>query len=254
VNSRGAADLGVTPELLPGYARVGDDAARARYGKLWGAPIPAESGMTARQMMDAAARGTLKALYVMGANPVKTFGLAAPSRIGGLDLLVVQDLFLTQTALQADVVLPAASGYEKGGTFTSTSGEVQMLRRGSDAQGPRTDFDLLRILTHQLSMLGLGAAMRMRTPEAVFEEIRQNVPGYNVSLANLLAGGAEQAHASLAAADSGYDVPAGAIFSSQENLFTSGSLGPYLVKLNSCNEAKETPWSSPPSTQSWWYR
>src|SRR5277367_1336739 len=106
-NSRGAADFGVFPDRLPGYAPLSDDAERDRFGKLWGGEISATPGMTAKQMMEAAASGKLKALYVVGANPVKTFGAKKADKLGGLDLLIVQDLFLTETALRADVILPA---------------------------------------------------------------------------------------------------------------------------------------------------
>ena len=77
-------------------------------------------------MMEAAAAGKLKALYVVGANPIKTFGVAQPDKLAGLDFLVVHEMFLTETAQRADVVLPAASSYEKDGTLTNTAGEVQM--------------------------------------------------------------------------------------------------------------------------------
>ncbi|MGB9404447.1 MAG: molybdopterin-dependent oxidoreductase, partial [Candidatus Acidiferrales bacterium] len=167
---------------------------------------------------------------------------------------IVHDLFLTETAQRADVVLPAASSYEKDGTLTNTAGEIQMTHRSIDPQGPRSDFDLLRIISHQLSQLGMGPAIRLRTPEAAFEEIRQNVPGYRVSFANLLAGGAERAVASSKSVENSYSPPAGTIFSSQDFLFSSGTLGRYCSKLNSCNEAKETPWISSPSIQSWWSR
>jgi len=185
---------------------------------------------------------------------VKTFGAKNGDRVGGLELLIVQDLFLTETAQRAEVVLPAASTYEKDGTLTNTAGEVQMTHRAIDPQGPRSDFDLLRILSFQLSQLGMGPAIRLRTPEAAFEEIRQHVPGYAVSFANLLAGGAERAAASAKAVENSYDLPAGTVFSSQDNLFSSGTLGRYCSKLESCHEAKEKPWSSSPSIQSWWYR
>ena len=253
-NSRGAADMGVFPDRLPGYAPLSDAAERKRFSQLWGKEIPVQPGMNAREMMQAALGGKLKALYIVGANPVKTFGISAPEKITGLDLLVVQDLFLTETAQRADVVLPAASTYEKDGTLTNTAGEVQMVRRAVDAQGPRSDFDLLRIMIHQLAQLGLGATMKHRTPEAVFEEIRQNVRGYDIPVAGLLAGGSEQTAPALAAADNSYDVAADLIFSSQDNLFTSGTLGRYSSKLNSCEESKDRPWSSSPSIQSWWYR
>jgi NADH-quinone oxidoreductase subunit G len=205
-------------------------------------------------MMDAAVTGKLKALYVVGANPVKTFGVAQPDRLTGLEVLIVHDLFLTETALRADVVLPAASSYEKDGTLTNTAGEVQLTHRSIDPQGPRSDFDLIRILSHQLGVLGLGSATRLRTPEAAFDEIRQNVAGYDLSVANLLGGGAERSVATCKSAEPSYTVASGTVFSSQDYLFTSGTLGRYCSRLSSTNEAKDRPWSSSPSTQSWWYR
>src|SRR5271170_5232518 len=238
-NSRGAADMGILPDRLPGYALLSDSAERARFGKLWGGEISASPGLTARAMMEAAVSGKLKALYVVGANPLKTFGIAQPDRLAGLELLVVHDMFLTETALRADVVLPAASTYEKDGTLTNTAGEVQMTHRSIDPQGPRSDFDLLRILSHQLGMLGVGAPIRLRTPEAAFEEIRQNVAGYDVSFANLLAGGSQQAVPALRSVEAGYDVPAGTVFSSHDFLFTSGTLGRYCSRLTSTKEAKD---------------
>jgi len=253
-NSRGAADMGLLPDRLPGYARLADAAERARFGKLWGGEIASDPGLTARGMMEAAVSGKLKGLYVIGANPVKTFAVSDADRLAGLELLVVQDMFLTETAQRADVVLPAASSYEKDGTLTNTAGEVQLTHRSIDPQGPRSDFDLLRILSHQLGMLGLGTPIRLRTPEAAFDEIRQHVPGYDLSYANLLAGGSELAAASCRNPEQSYDVASGDVFSSDDYLFTSGTLGRYCSKLSSTNEAKERPWSSSPSTQSWWYR
>jgi NADH-quinone oxidoreductase subunit G len=193
-------------------------------------------------------------LYVVGANPLKSFSVSQPDRLAGLELLVVHDMFLTETAQRADVVLPAASTYEKDGSLTNTAGEVQLTHRSIDPQGPRSDFDLLRILSHQLSMLGLGTPIRLRTAEAAFEEIRQNVAGYDLSAPALLAGGSELAIATSKAPEAAYESPAGAVFSSQDYLFTSGTLGRYCSRLSSTNEAKQTPWSSSPSTQSWWQR
>jgi NADH-quinone oxidoreductase subunit G len=252
-NSRGAADMGVLPDRLPGYAPLSDAAERVRFGKLWGGEISPKPGMTARAMMGAAAGGKLKALYVVGANPVKTFGAAATS-LAKLDFLVVHELFLTETAQQAHVVLPAASSYEKDGTLTNTAGEVQRTHRSIDPQGPRSDYDLLRILSHQLFHLGMGATIKLRTADAAFDEIRQNVHGYNLSVAGLLSGAAELATASSKTAESAYGVPAGTIFSSNDTLFTSGTIGRYCSKLESCTEAKEKPWASSPNMQSWWYR
>ena len=253
-NSRGAADMGILPDRLPGYVPLSDAAERIRFGKVWGAEIPAAPGLTARGMMDAAVAGKLKALYVVGANPVKTFGISQPDRLAGLHLLVVHDMFLTETAQRADVVLPAASTYEKDGTLTNTAGEVQMTHRSIDPQGPRSDFDLIRILSHQLGLHGIGSPIRLRTPEAALDEFRQHVPSYDLSMASLLAGGVELSTASCQAIEPSYDVPAGLVFSSQDHLFSSGTLGRYCSKLNSTNEAKDIPWSSSPSIQSWWHR
>ena len=253
-NSRGAADMGVLPDRLPGYASLHDSGERARFGKIWGAEIPSAPGMTVRAMMDASVTGKLKALYVVGANPVKTFGVAEPDKAGRLELLVVHDMFMTETAQRADVVFPAASSYEKDGTLTNTAGEVQMTHRSIDPQGPRSDFDLIRILSHQLGMLGVGAPIRLRTPEAAFDEIRQNVTGYDLPVSSLLGGGAPQSAATCKASEPSYDVPVGNIFSANDFLFTSGSLGRYCSKLTSTKEAKDTPWISSPSIQSWWYR
>jgi NADH-quinone oxidoreductase subunit G len=252
-NSRGAADMGVLPDRLPGYVALSDAAERIRFAKLWGGEISPKPGMTAAVMMDAAATGKLKALYVVGANPVKTFGAPANS-LAKLEFLVVHELFLTETAQQAHVVLPAASSYEKDGTLTNTAGEVQYTHRSIDPQGPRSDYDLLRILSHQLFHLGMGTTIKLRTADAAFEEIRQNVHGYDLSVAGLLSGAAELATASGKTADGAYGVPAGTVFSSNDTLYTSGTIGRYCSKLESCTEAKEKPWASSPSTQSWWYR
>ncbi len=253
-NSRGAADMGILPDRLPGYAPVSDVAELLRFEKIWGGEIPDAPGLTAPAMIEAALAGNLKALYVVGANPLKTFAAAQPDKISGLDLLVVQDMFLTETAQRADIVLPAASTYEKDGTLTNTAGEVQMTHRSIDPQGPRSDFDLIRILSHQLAMLKLGTPIRLRTPEAAFEEIRQHVAGYNLSYPTLLAGGSEMAAAACKVTEPSYDAPAGAVFSSHDYLFTSGTLGRYCSRLTSTNEAKERPWTSSPNTQSWWHR
>jgi predicted molibdopterin-dependent oxidoreductase YjgC len=246
--------MGVLPDRLPGYTPLSDASERARFGKLWGGDISATPGLTARAMMEAAVAGKLKALYVVGANPLKAFGVAQPDRLAGLELLVVHDMFLTETAQRADVVLPAASSYEKDGTLTNTAGEVQMTHRSIDPQGPRSDFDLLRILSHQLGMLGLGSPIKLRTHEAAFDEIRQHVAGYGLSFSSLLAGGSELATASCKSVEPSYEAPSGAVFSSQDYLFTSGTLGRYCSRLTSTHEAKETPWGSSPNTQSWWYR
>ncbi len=239
-NSRGAADLGLLPDRLPGYARVDDAHARDAFEQLWGSRLPAQAGLSAPKMVEAAQAGKLKALYVVGANPLKHFGRRDGSR-GNLELLIVHELFLTETAQQADIVFPAASAYEKNGSVTNTSGEIQLLHKAAEVMGPRSDFDLLRILSHQMEKLGVGKAFHYRTPEAVFEEIGKAVEGYDVAQAGLLTGGAEPARIDVPRnGHAPYDVPAGLIFSAQDTLFTSGTLGRYCTLMDALpeNEAK----------------
>src|ERR1700682_41046 len=241
-NSRGAADMGVLPDRLPGYAYVGNPHAHESFEKLWGCgPIPAKPGLTAPQMVEAAQAGKLKALYVVGANPLAHFG--TPSLGGGtLELLIVHEMFLTETAKGADIVFPAASAYEKDGTVTNTSGEIQMLHKGAEVMGPRSDFDLLRILSHQLEKLGMGKAFHYKTPAAVFEEIRKAVSGYDVQPAGLLIGGAEPTRVQFAKnGHAPYDVPVGLIRSAKDTLFTSGTLGRFCTMMESLPEAKTDP-------------
>jgi NADH-quinone oxidoreductase subunit G len=240
-NSRGAADMGVLPDRLPGYAYIDNHGARQGFEKLWGCAIPSAPGQTALQMVEAAQSGKIKALYVVGANPLHYSAKRGGSR-GDLELLIVHELFLTETAKQADIVFPAASAYEKDGSVTNTSGEVQLLHKAAEVMGPRSDFDLLRILSHQLEKLGLGKAFHYKTPAAVFEEIRKAVPGYNVQAAGLLTGGAEPALVQISKnGHVPYDVPAGLIRSAQDTLFTSGTLGRFCTMMESLPEAETKP-------------
>jgi NADH-quinone oxidoreductase subunit G len=240
-NSRGAADMGVLPDRLPGYAYPDSAGAREAFEKLWGSVIPSKPGLTAPKMVEAAQAGKLKALYVVGANPFTHFGTLGFGR-GNLELLIVHELFLTDTSRPADIVFPAASAYEKDGTVTNTAGEIQLLHKAAEVMGPRSDFDLLRILSHQLEKLGLGRAFHYKTPAAVFEEIRKAVPGYNVQDAGLLTGGAELTHMNVARnGQAPYDVPAGLIRSAQDTLFTSGTLGRFCTMMESLPEADAKP-------------
>ena len=236
-NSRGAADMGLLPDRFPGYAHVDDANARESFEKLLGCVLSSKPGLTAPQMVEAAQSGNLKALYVVGANPFAHFGKPGTGR-GKLELLIVQEMFLTETAKAADIVLPAISAYEKDGTVTNTSGEIQLLRKGAEVMGPRSDFDLLRILSHQLEKQGFGEAFHYKTVVAVFEEIRKAVPSYNVPLAGLLTGGAEATHAQFARnGHAPYDVPVGLIRSANDNLFTSGTLTRWCTMMESLPEA-----------------
>ncbi|MDI9616151.1 MAG: formate dehydrogenase subunit alpha [Methanothrix sp.] len=136
-NVQGACDMGALPKMLPGYQNVMSAEARAMIEGIWGMRIPERPGLTLVEMFDAARSGRIKAMYIMGENPV----LSEPDAghvieaLKGLDFLVVQDIFLTETAQLADVVLPAACSLEKDGTFTSTERRVQMVRRILDPPG-----------------------------------------------------------------------------------------------------------------------
>ena len=134
-NSRGAADMGLLPDRLPGYTSIDDAAARELYGQLWGASLSATPGLEMRGMLEAADSGKIKALWVVGSNPAQRLQTRLAERLGELDFLVVQDLFLSETARLADVVLPALCAYEKDGTMTNTAGEVQIVRRRPTAWG-----------------------------------------------------------------------------------------------------------------------
>jgi NADH-quinone oxidoreductase subunit G len=240
-NSRGAADMGLLPDRLPGYAYVDNATARDAFAQLWGGVLPTKAGMTAPQMVEAAQAGKLHALYVVGANPLTHYGTLGFGR-GNLQLLIAHELFPTDTSRPADIVFPAASAYEKDGTVTNTSGEIQLLRKAAEVMGARSDFDLLRILSHQLEKVGIGKAFHYKNPAAVFEEIRKAVPGYDVQSAGLLTGGAEPTR--VHAARNGhapYDVPAGVIRSAQDTLFTSGTLGRYCTMMDSLQEADIQP-------------
>jgi NADH-quinone oxidoreductase subunit G len=240
-NSRGAADMGVLPDRLPGYAYLDNAQAREAYEKLWGGVIPSKPGMTTPQMVEAAQAGKLKGLFVMGSNPLTHFGTLGFGR-GNLNLLIVQDLFPTDTSRPADIVFPAASAYEKDGTVTNTAGEIQGLRKAAEIMGTRSDFDLLRIMSHQLEKAGLGKAFHYRTPQAVFEEIRKAVPGYDVAQAGLLTGGAELTHTHVSRnGHAPYDVPVGVIRPAQDTLFTSGTLGRFCTMMDSLSEADAKP-------------
>lgn len=129
-NVQGVSDMGVLPNFLLGYANVSDPAERARFEQAWGAPVPASPGLTIVEMINVAALGQIKGLYFMGENPAMSDPDAGHVReaLCWLDHLVVQDIFLTETAALADVVLPATSMFEKWGSFTNTNRQVQIAR------------------------------------------------------------------------------------------------------------------------------
>src|SRR5947209_382012 len=136
-NSRGAADMGLYPDLLPGYHGVADN---GKFHREWGG-IPTTPGLNLLQMVDAAKAGKLQAVYVVGSNPIGRFGID-PFAFSK-SFVVVQDMFLTETALMADVVLPAANAYEKSRTFTNPCGDLQLIKKAGEVTDTKTDFEMI---------------------------------------------------------------------------------------------------------------
>jgi formate dehydrogenase major subunit len=178
-NVQGASDAGLIPMMLPDYRRTTDDAARARMEALWGAALRPEPGLTVVEILQAAERGAIRGMYIMGENPAMSDPDLAHARaaLARLDHLVVQDLFLTETAALADVVLPASAWPEKEGTVTNTNRQVQIGRAAVAPPGEaRQD---LAIIVEIARRLGLG--WRYAHPREVFDEMAQAMP----SLSNI---------------------------------------------------------------------
>src|SRR5262249_24285237 len=143
-NSRGAVDMGLTPELLPGYKPS------EQPGLDWGTMAGAD----------------LNVLWVVGSNPLK----GGKSKKCGF--LVVQDMFLTETAQQADIVLPAASAYEKSGSVTNVTGEAQRLKHALNTMGAKPDLEIMGFIGREM---GVAAALGPWVADKVFDEIRKTV-------------------------------------------------------------------------------
>ena len=181
-NVQGACDLGALPNVYPGYQKVDDPAVGEKFRQAWGRPLPDKAGLTVVEMINAADEGTLKALYVMGENPM----LSDPDvnhvakALKKLDFLVVQDIFLSETAALADVVLPAAAFAEKDGTFTNTERRVQRVRKGLDAPGDaRGDWEILCDLARRIAPDGDERTWpRYDGASAIQDEIASLTPSY----------------------------------------------------------------------------
>jgi NADH-quinone oxidoreductase subunit G len=263
-NSRGAADMGLYPDLLPGYQPIGSAGHfSAEFGKM-----PQTLGMNMQQMFAAAAAGELRALYVVGSNPVGRLNVDPASL--KRTFVVVQDMFLTETASVADVILPAANAYEKSGTFTNTCGDIQILKKAGEVTTTKSDFEMIvRVAdamgydVHKLVPFGHGVRADMGQsrgaqsgeadqhgvwleahglepkmnpfdPMAMLDEIQRLVPGYDVSRIDVLAGNDQ--HTSIEAMGPGAKQDAAEIAPAGNNLFTSGTLGRYSNTLNAVME------------------
>jgi NADH-quinone oxidoreductase subunit G len=266
-NSRGASDMGLYPDLLPGYHSIGGS---SQFHREWG-EIPQAVGLDLAGMVEAGKAGKLRALYVVGSNPVGRLNLD-PFAFSK-SFVVVQDMFLTETAVMADVVLPAANAYEKSGTVTNTCGDLQLVKKAGDVTGTKADFEMIvRIAdamgfdvrklvpfgggTHAdmgqsrgaqsgeadrhavwLEAHGLEPKLSPFDPTAILDEIQRLVPGYDVSRMNLLAGNSQ--HTSLAQAGPGVAHRVESIAPANDDLFSSGTLGRYSRTLKSVVESHE---------------
>jgi NADH-quinone oxidoreductase subunit G len=266
-NSRGAADMGLYPDLLPGYHPT---AGSSEFHEEWG-DIPQAAGLDLSGMVEAGRANQLKALYVVGSNPVGRLNID-PFAFSKT-FVVVEDMFLTETAVMADVVLPAANAYEKSGTFTNTCGDLQLVKKAGEVTGTKADFEMIvRIAdamgfdVRKLVPFGGGAHADMGQsrgaqsgeadrhavwleahglepklspfdPTAILDEIQRLVPGYDVSRMNLLAGNSQ--HTSLAKAGPGVAPRPESIAPANDNLFRSGTLGRYSRALKSVVESHE---------------
>jgi NADH-quinone oxidoreductase subunit G len=266
-NSHGAADMGLYPDLLPGYHPTAGNSEFHKERE----SIPQAAGLDLPGMIEAGKSGTLKALYVVGSNPIGRLNID-PFAFSN-SFVVVQDMFLTETAVIADVVLPAANAYEKSGTFTNTCGDLQLVKKAGEVTGTKSDFEMIvRIADAMgfevrklvpfgggtyadmgqsrgaqsgeadrhavwLEAHGLEPKMSPFDPTAILDEIQRLVPGYDVSRMNLLAGNSE--HTSLEKAGAGVAHRAESIAPANDDLFTSGTLGRYSRALKSVAESHE---------------
>jgi formate dehydrogenase major subunit len=177
-NVQGTCDVGAMPNVLPGYQLVDDDEARESVEDVWGFEIPAEPGLTNVEISQRAG-DAIKGLYVMGENPVMSEpdGNRVEERLQELEFMVVQDIFLTDTAEYADVVLPATTWAERGGTVTNTDRRVQRMRPVEKVhENTKHDLD---ILSEVGTRLFGPEAFDFADAEAVFEELRQVCPSYH---------------------------------------------------------------------------
>ena len=268
-NSRGAADMGLYPDLLPGYHQVAET---GKFHEEWG-ELPQTPGLTLSEMVESAKAGKLKAFYVVGANPVGRLGI--DPFVFSQSFVVVQDMFLTETAVIADVVLPAANAYEKSGTFTNTCGDLQLVKKAGEVTGTKTDFEtIVRIADAMgfdvrklvpfgrgiradmgqsrgaqsgeadrhavwLEANGLEPKMNPFDPMAILDEIQRLVPGYDVSRMNLLSGTDQRT--TLSRSGPGALQKSELIAPANDDLFSSGTLGRYSRTLNSIIEKHNNP-------------
>jgi predicted molibdopterin-dependent oxidoreductase YjgC len=168
--------MGALPDLLPGYRCVDSTEGIKNFAERWGADLPTEIGLTAIEMIEQAKEGKIKGMYIVGENPALSFpsSILVKEALESLNFLVVQDMFLTDTAKLADIVLPAASFAEKEGTFTNFEGRVQRVQKAIDPVGDcLPDWDIVLRLANSME-----CPMPYISLQQVIDEMRELVPLY----------------------------------------------------------------------------
>jgi len=175
-NVQGACDMGGLPNVFPAYQQVANEDAKKKFEAAWKSVLSPKPGLTLVEIMNAAGKGNIKALYIMGENPL----LSDPDlhhvqeSLKKLDILIVQDIFMTETAKVADVVLPSASFAEKDGTFTNTERRVQRIRKVINPPGEaKADWEIIAGISN-----AMGYPMNYSSANEIFEEIATVTPSY----------------------------------------------------------------------------
>jgi formate dehydrogenase alpha subunit len=175
-NVQGACDMGALPNVLPGYQRVDNPDARLKFESAWGCTLSDKPGLPVTEMIEAASEGKIRAMYVVGENPLMSEPYLGHARraIEQLEFLVVQDIFPTETAVIADVILPAALFAEKDGTFTNTERRVQKLRKAIDPPGEaKPDWEIISALAEKM-----GHPFGYQSTAEIMEEVASLTPIY----------------------------------------------------------------------------
>jgi len=261
-NSRGASDMGLLPDMLPGYVPVGaSHTLTSEYA------APTEPGLDMLGIFDAAAKGELSALYVVGSNPVSRYNVD-PATLKNT-FVVVQEMFLTETAALADVILPAANLYEKAGSITNSYGDLQQVKKAGDRAGVRSDFEMIVRIADKIGasvskLVPFGKGLRADMgqtrgaqsgeadrhavwltannleprlspfdPYSILDEIQRLVPGYSSLLRLQFLSGNDQ-HLQPAAPQGLIQIETrrDLVLPANDTLFTSGTLGRYSAMLN----------------------
>jgi formate dehydrogenase alpha subunit len=175
-NVQGACDVGALPDVFSGYQKVADPAARRKFELAWSQPLPDRRGLTVTEMIDAVHDGRIKAMYIMGENPVISDpdAVHVKEALAKLDFLAIQDIFLSDTAEYANVILPAAAFAEKDGTYTNTERRVQKIRKAiAPAGDSKPDYEIICRLARLM-----GYPMDYRAAHEIMEEIAILTPSY----------------------------------------------------------------------------